>query len=542
MSALDSSMREAIAVPREGRVDWQQLRALIELLLKQGFRPSLLAVKGSRSHPLRQLVVGMTLLGIFFIGNAKYCADPDTFFYFLFTVTFGVVSLCILPDTLDARRRNVEVLDSRPVAKRTLLAARTSLLFMLAGIITVCFGLPPLISTRIFFGCSWGMIAELWLLLVLGSFTVVVLWLTGLLMAAQWFNLDRLRTLAQFALIAVNLSVMGSSLLAMSGVDGLSKLRPMSLAHRPLLHLLPSVWFANVALGDSGAWAICERGGALLLFVFAIYLSCGVDLGKRYPRMQERLLSPDESPVRSPMAVRLLDWTRLHFPGRWLANDQAAAVARLIMIATQRELTSRISVVVPRLLAVVFFIAAFVGDEYAIAPVLLMIYGFMALVDGVHIVKGNPQAAASWLLAATPVEPRDVIRGTRLVIIWKYFAFPGLLTVIVLAASYEPALAAILILCFLVEARCVISLLFAIAPAWPLSREQTTTNSWMSLVTSLVITTISSTAHVVIVTAYEFMSYAGLMLGVMGIAALITLSYLLDRGAASRLAQVDFSH
>ena len=43
-----------------------------------------------------------------------------------------------------------------------------------------------------------------------------VLSLTTLVLAARWFNLDRLRTLAQFLLVAINLGMMGLSLLSMS--------------------------------------------------------------------------------------------------------------------------------------------------------------------------------------------------------------------------------------------------------------------------------------------------------------------------------------
>ncbi|HEU4387223.1 MAG TPA: hypothetical protein VFV34_05460, partial [Blastocatellia bacterium] len=187
--------------PVEGVVDHRQLRAVVELTLKQGFRGALKPGTTKRVKPLRQLIVSMAVVGLFFSSAVRRSEDLPTYLILLFSTTFAIVALSVLPDTLEGRRRNIEVLSSKPIASRTMLAARAVNLLFISGLITACFAAAPLAAAKFSFQCSWILAGGLFLLLLLGSFAVVVISLTTLVLAAQWLNLDRLRTLAQFVLV-----------------------------------------------------------------------------------------------------------------------------------------------------------------------------------------------------------------------------------------------------------------------------------------------------------------------------------------------------
>src|SRR6185503_3631919 len=317
--------------PSEGVVDWQQLRAVVRLGLWQGFRSALKPGTGKRAHLLRQLIISMGLVGLFFSIGARRCDDLPTYLTLLFSVAFGIVGLSVLPDTLDGRRRNVELLSSKPIASTTLLAARAVSVSIVSALITASFAIAPLISAALVFKCSWILVGGLFVMLNLGSFAVVVMSLTILVLAARWFNLDRLRTFAQFLLVAINLSMMGLSLLSMSELAIGSESTRFSFSAFPSIKLLPSVWFADFLVSNFGATANLERTAAVLLFLSALLIATRLDLGKRYPDLVDRLLESAERPTSRPLTVRLLETaSRLPLIGGWLAPAQPVAIATLI--------------------------------------------------------------------------------------------------------------------------------------------------------------------------------------------------------------------
>ena len=529
--------------PVEGAVDWQQLRALVRLHLKQGFRSALKPGSGKRAHLLRQLIVSMGLLGLFFSVGARRSEDLPTYLTLLFTVSFGIAALSVLPDTLDGRRRNVELLSSKPIASRTSLAARTVNLLIVSALITGSFAVAPLISAKWFFSCSWILSAGLFLLLNLGSFAIVVMSVTTFVLAARWFNLDRLRTVAQFLLVAINLGMMGVSLLSMSETAIGSESKRVSFSAIPSIKLLPSVWFADFLVSDFGARANLERAGALLLLASALLIATRLDLGKRYPDLVDRLLESDERPTSPPLTVRLLETaSRIPLVGRWLAPAQPVAVATLILTLTQRELISRLKILVPRVVLIAFFVVALsAGDRY-FSPLIVAFYGLIGMVTGCDLIKQSSQPAAGWPLLAAPIDALQIIRGMRLVVTVKYFALPAVLVTLALFLINPPILAGLLVLCYLVETRCVISLLILMSPAMPLSAEHVTMTHLVGLGVSMVVTLVTTIGYVTVVWIYSLFGYLGLGVGAAGLMILVVASHFLDRGAAARLQRLEYEH
>ena len=529
--------------PVEGAVDWQQLRAVVRLGLWQGFRSALKPGTGKRAHLLRQLVISMGFVGLFFSIGARRCDDLPTYLTLLFSVAFGIVALSVLPDTLDGRRRNVELLSSKPIASTTLLAARAVSVSIVSALITGSFAVAPLISAALVFNCSWILVVGLFLLLNLGSFAVVVVSLTTVVFAARWFNLDRLRTFAQFLLVAINLSMMGLSLLSMSEIAVGSDSTRFSFGSIPSIKVLPSVWFADFLVSDFGATANLERAGALLLLLFALLIATRLDLGKRYPDLVDRLLESDERPTSRPLTVRLLETaSRLPFIGKWLVPAQPLAVATLILTLTQRELISRLKILVPRVILIAFFVVALgAGDRY-FSPLIVSFYGFIGLLTGCDLIKQSSQPAASWPLLAAPIDSLQIIRGMRLVVTVKYFALPAALVTFALFLINPPVLAALLALCYLIETRCLISALILMSPALPLSAEHVTTAQFVGLGVSMAVTLVTTIGYVIVVSTYGMFEYLGLGIGAIALMMLIFASYWLDRGAAVRLQKLEYEH
>ena len=538
-----TGISERPKAPLEGEVDWQQLRAIVELTLKQGFRGALKPGTSRRVHPIRQLVISMCFVGLFFSTSVKRCEDLPTYLIFLFTTAFAIVALSVLPDTLDGRRRNVELLNSKPIASSTLLAARAVNLLIISGLITTSFAAAPLAGAKWSFACSWILVSGLFLLLLIGSFAVVVISLTALVFAAQWLNLDRLRTFAQFLLLTINLGLIGLSFFSMTEMARGSLTSQISLASIPYVKLLPSAWFADLLVSNFGITANLERAGALLVFGAAVLIATRLDLGKRYPSLIDRLLEPEHRPATRPLAVSLLEAViRIPLAGPRIVPAQPFAVATLILTATHREVMSRLKILAPRVtLIAVFILSVSLGNRY-VSPLILAFYGFIGLITGYELIKQSSQPEASWPLLAAPIDASQILRAMRLVIALKYFLLPAVLVTIAAFLTNPPVLAAVLILCYAVETRCVIALLVLMSPALPLSREHVTAGQLAGIGASIAVSLVTTVGYVSIVSLYGLSGYVGLSAAAFGLLTLVIAGYLLDRASATRIRGLQYEH
>ncbi|HEY7547573.1 MAG TPA: hypothetical protein VID27_21930, partial [Blastocatellia bacterium] len=115
-------------------LDWRQLRAMVTLQLRQNLRSgsdSITKVKGS---PIKQLIFGLGSISLFSSMSIRYCADLESFLIILFTSSFTYVALSVLPDTYESRQRNIDLLHSKPISEKTLLASRAAVLFFYAAL------------------------------------------------------------------------------------------------------------------------------------------------------------------------------------------------------------------------------------------------------------------------------------------------------------------------------------------------------------------------------------------------------------------------
>jgi len=267
------------------------------------------------------------------------------------------------------------------------------------------------------------------------------------------------------------------------------------------------------------------------------------DVGKRYPKLLDRLLEPDERRASAPLSVGVLEVaSRIPLLGRRLAPAQPLAVASLILTLTQREVMSRIKILVPRIVLIAFFAISLGTANQYFSPMVVAFYGFMGLLTGCDLITQSSQPEASWLLLAAPVDARQIISGLRLAVGLKYFSLPAVLVTIAVFFVNPPILAALLVLCYLVETRCIISLLILMRPAIPLSREHAANSQFVGLVASLVVAVVTGAGYVSVVSLYSLFGNVGLVVGAVGLMALIFASYWLDRGAASRLRKLQYEH
>jgi hypothetical protein len=525
----------------ENLVIWSQVRAMVELHLKQGLRKRTTAL-GKQVKPVQQIVVVMLAFGLLFTIAGRRAADLETFLILLFTSTFTLVSLNLLPDTLDARRRQVELLASKPINSKTMLMARTMNLLILAALISTFFSVIPLATLPVFYGEIW-LVPPIYLTLVAGSFAVAVLWLTLLILVARWLNLERLRLFVQVLLTIVSLGLMVLSIVATAipGTDGIPA--TISLAGNHAVDFLPSAWFARIFTGGRGSITMIERLGALLMVGASSYLTLRVDLSKRYPDLSDILLASDARPARATLAaraVRLL--SNIPVLSTLLAPPPAAGVASLIIIATGREVVSRLKVLAPRVVLIGLFLWGLTSEDRFVSPSLITFYGFMSLIDGWEIVKQSQQAQACWVLLTSPLDARHLSGGIRLALMIKYFSLPLLLVTLTFFFRHPFELAAVLSLLFLAEARAVISLLLALRPALPLSQEQVPGSVLAGFAISIGVSTVTNVIYAVVVAFEELFPLSGVVIGVIVLLFMVFANLLLERQARTRLSRLEYAY
>jgi hypothetical protein len=505
----------------------------------QGLRPAP-GGSGRTVNPLKQMITSMALMGVVFSANVRLCADAGTFLILLFTTGFMMVALAIMPDTYDVRQRNMELLHSKPISHRTHATASTSVLFFYAFLIAACFSFAPLIATRITFGSSLWLIAGTFLMLHLGTFAFVVLWLMLILFASMFLSLDRLRSMAQLLLIVAYLGTLvasGALFFAREEVEPI-----VSLTSNSAVRFLPSAWFATFLTSGFDPPAILQRMGVVILVGLAILVSFKLDLRKSYPNLIEKLTQQSARPARRPLSVRLLSiMRRTPIAGRRLIPDQAFATASLILTAGQREEASRMRTLGPTLMLIVSFVAALVLSSGLVPSLLVTFYGFMLVVDGSTTVKSSSHSSASWLFHAIPIDPAQLIKGVRIVILLRYFALAGVLGSVCLFLNHPPLLATVLSLGYLAEASLLITLQLGAFPTIPLSQEVVRASTLAGMGVTTAVQMVSTAGYFLVIALVDLIGAAGLLFGVAGLVGLITTDYWCKRWAAGRLARIEYA-
>jgi hypothetical protein len=365
---------------------------------------------------------------------------------------------------------------------------------------------------------------------------MVNLWLTVVLLAAIRFSLEKIRMLSQFILL---IAVVSMTFLSM-GFDLVSERRIISLSSLSEVKWLPSVWFATFLTNGFDASANLQRAGVALMVIAAAWLMLNSSAGKRYPILLDKLDSATEKEARSPLSLRLLVYfRRIPLVGRLGVSDQSFAVASLILSATQREETSRVKLFLPRVLMVVFLVVSVVTKDSYISAFLMTYFSFTAVIEGVDIIRHNTYASASWIFRALPVSDREMLRGMRAAIWLKCYLLPGYLMLVAFFLIHPPDVACAMVILNFIQASILISMLIAIAPALPLSREQPMSLGLMTPLISLAASVLNAIGFGVLAFSLSISPVIGWIIASVAIAALAATSYALNSLAASRLSALE---
>lgn len=528
----------------EGQVDLTQLRAIVTMNLKQALRPGKDPVTGSVGNPIRQIVLSMGAFGLLFAFNADRFADLPSYLIMLFASTFLIASLNIAPDPYDVRQRNLETFHSKAITQKTLLMARIVVLFIIVNFIAVSYALIPLTVSVFYLDCPVVLAVCALILLLIGCFSLVVYWLVVLMVAAQFIGLDRVRQMSQGLFLLVLLGIIGISFDFFGVNEHPFSQSPekISLIDSVWAKFLPSTWFVDALVGDLSLAANTERMVMLATVCGAIGILWRLDTDGYFPRLIEKLSEPASQPTSSPLSVKLLNLYRLIPPvRRWVIPDHTFALASLVLTVTQREEISRIRTLVPRVFMLLFFLAglsSFRPEARFFGLLMLSYYGFSSVIEGLDIIKQSSHASACWMLQVIPLGGKDILKGLRLTVMVKFFAFPAVLLLIMFYSFHPFLIATLLAIGFFIIARVLIPVLLIVQPTYPLSQDQRTAQSLTGFLIGMVVIFFAALGYGIITLLGSLLGYFGLAVAAGGLVALICVEYLLDLQAARRLQAV----
>ena len=523
----------------ENSIEWVQLKALVRLYLQQGFRA---APGGEKKapNPLKQVVTSMCFMGIVFALNARLCSDPGTFLILLFTSNFLTVALAIMPDTYELRQRNLELLHSKPISNRTHAAASTVVLFCYASIIASCMSLAPFVALKIVFDVPISVVVGTFLILNIGVFSIVVLWLLFVVLAASVLSVDRMRAFAQFMLVIAYLgTLIGSGALYFS-TDRTGPL--LSLTDDSLVRVLPSTWFATFLTGGLDDAANLQRAGAILVTAVAMFVAFKLDLRKSYPQLIEKLGQQTDRPARQPLSVKAMKAIRL-LPGigHRLISDQTFATATIALTTSQREEASRLKTIGPTALLLATFVAVIIWGDHSVPALLVTFYGFMLVVDGLNTLKTSSHSSASWIFNTVPLKPHELLKAVRLAILLRFFSLAGILGTVSMFITHPPAVAAVLSAAYLAQAAFLVTLNILVQPAIPLSQETVRASNVSGFGITTVVQFVSAAGYFLITTLVGFFGNIALVAGVVGLVFLMLINHFCAKWAGSRLSELEYT-
>lgn len=440
-----------------GGLDWKQAGTLLGMTLRQSFRANVDPATSKKSQPLRVWVVSLLVLGLVFMSTAGRCANFREFMVLLFVFVFAMAMFGIIPDTHDVRQKEIEILHCRPIAAKTLAVSNAFSLLMLAWLTTTFFSIAPFLKAVARFHCPPLAGIGLYLSMVAGTFSLVVLWLTLLTIASQRYGINRLRMFSQTLFFVVLLVQMGVSLSFLPALN----LGKGGVLSGNAIRFVPSTWFVDLCIGGGGPAANLERAAAVLLVFAALLVVLRLNLHRHYPRMAEKMLEAPTERASAPYDVRFLSWIRKALPA------QAYGVATLILTVDAREEAMRFRVIAARLPVVVLFLVS-VATGWD-ASYFVAIFALSNLLDGVNSSRQCSQSEASSLFESSPIGARALLLGTQLSVLLRNFLWGWILGSILFFLHHPPALAIAMTFAYLLEAYLIVCLLVSYNPTLPLS-------------------------------------------------------------------------
>jgi hypothetical protein len=149
--------------------DFRQARAVFSATLRQGMRPNADANGKRGASPMRGLVFSMFLAGFLASGAAARSADLRTYLAFIFASACGLAMFIVMPETVEARQRTLEIFFSRPVSVRTVTFGSFAALGVIIALVQGSYVAYPLFVAARDFGCPlWGILPAFAALCLMG--------------------------------------------------------------------------------------------------------------------------------------------------------------------------------------------------------------------------------------------------------------------------------------------------------------------------------------------------------------------------------------
>jgi hypothetical protein len=523
----------ARAVPVEGRIDRDQLSALLRLLLGEGLRAGVDRSSGVRGHPLRQLAFSMLLMGAFFSPNVLQSPDWARALVVLYLGTTMLVLMAVVPETQEVRERHVEIMGSKPIARRTAFAARAILLAVLAALLSSSFGAFPLLAAALHFGASAPRVAAAALGLVSNAFTAAVAAFVLVSVSLRFWPPERVRRFSQTGLTLFLLAVTFSSLLSaprlLSGGERVDRFAALGGA----LEWLPSTWMARLVAGGGPA-PLLSSLGAVLVVAAAVVLGLGHGLERLLPSFIETV-PPAPTQVSLPLTARLLRrLARLPLLRTFWLTPASAAVAEVMIRSARAEDLTRVRNVTNLALALGAFALVAAGLPEIIAGTMLLYLLVAGSVEATRLVRQSTSPEAAWIFRTAPLRGRDLLRAIGAAVLLGTAALPAALLGVLALREYELSFALLLVFGYALTAAGAVAATVAVDPGVPLSREPTVSSFWGILAGLFAGGLVMGAAQVVTVIARHLGPYGVWVLAVVDVMLLVAVG-LLAWIAAARL-------
>jgi hypothetical protein len=458
----------------------------------------------------------------------------------VFAINLLIVVFNILPETHEARNRSVEVLYVRPIPERIHLAARALTLAAVTILMTAGFGLVSLSAGYWRFNAPSGRVLLLLGALVISALTAAIMWVAAIAVLVRWISIVRLRRGSQtlFLILIIIFTLHATGLM----VTGDSVAWRFDIRAVPFIEALPSTWFARLALSSDSSLAPAQRVASLFLLVASLAIVFSGRFGRRYLRAVEMDWSRSVGTVSVPKTTYIPDaLARLPLIGRWLLPPPVHGTTTAILIAIEREDFATLRLLVPKLIATIFFaIGLWRGSGEAVLPV-IGYFVLVSTVEALDVVLRSAYSTASWMLFKAPLEARDVMRAIEWSVMQRAVAVPWLLFAGLTFLRLPSGLAAMLVMGTTLTAFCALAACVVFRPSWPLSLEQRTMP-----VVGFVLAFIFGISLLIVVgvvaAAIHVFGWLGLVLGVLALCALLAVAFALRLWAVSRLAGVECPH
>jgi len=446
---------------------WRQYIELVRIGIRQGLRPAV-GESGKTTRPMLSFMISMLMSGFLCIANARFYADLGTYFALIFTSAFGLQLVGVFP-VQTALETTLELIHSKPISNRVHVAASASQRLFFAWLASTAYGVGPFIAARWYFSATWATIAGTYLLLVVGSFSFLVIAFSAILQLSRWLNYAKFKAAAKYACFAISLSVVLPSLAACFARDPESTVK-FSIGSVALADWLPPVWFATFFVTDGPVGT--QRVGVLMIILLAIALCLVKTSSDYYAALLQRMNCADEAQMRVPRIVRMCAAiARTNGPGRLF--QRGFVLASLVRVQSAREENFGMrtaSLLVPQLLFFSSFI--FYPSLYFLLAVTWLAQ--FNTVNGVLLASSSSSGSASWIFKAAPIDGKQMKRGIEGAAFMGSALLPALLVVISFYCYYRPLIATALAMIYLVYARILISASQIVRPRLPLAGELAT--------------------------------------------------------------------